>query len=581
MAMIGVGLFVVDRYLIEQAPPPTIDAPARISGALPVIAVLPFEVIGSEDAGTLASGLHHDLLTRMSKLRVFSVISRTSMLDYADTTKNMRQIGQELGAGYIIEGGVQLVGDRVRINAQLIDATLDEHLWAETYDHELTATDLFQIQAELAVAIAEQLELALAESDRGLIAVRPTESTEAYAAYLRGLAVDADLNIPDHEAAPATYAAMREALSYDPEFVQAWLAIVELSSVAIVAWDTREGAFAAINEALAEVRRLAPGSYEETLAEVYDQYYLQRNYDAALLAIEELERRGPIGTEGLRMKAYALRRDGRLEEAFQVLLQASRLDPRSLDPLGAQVYMAIWLRDCAAAGRSAAAALALAPDALYPRSWAAHYELQCNADGARAMELIEEWIGIDDGVLWLARLAAGIQRDYDRVLELLSMQEEHAFWWGDPLVDRAVRAGVLRIIGRDEEAHALLDSVQEEVDQHGPSSYEGLESDYAQLRVRIAAARGDHEAVRIWVGELSALMGDPEEADLLSRNNYYRELAFTYAEAGMVDEAVDSLERFYETPNDMTFRFVEAHPVFDSIRDHPGYAELRARYGED
>ena len=140
MAMIAVGLIAVDRFLIQDdAAPPPRDGP-------PVIAVLPFEVVGSSEGASLAEGLHHDLLTRLSKLHAFAVISRTSMLEYRGASRNMREIGKELGADFVIEGGVQFAGNRVRVNMQLVDTAFDEHRWADTYDRELTATDLFAIQ---------------------------------------------------------------------------------------------------------------------------------------------------------------------------------------------------------------------------------------------------------------------------------------------------------------------------------------------------------------------------------------------------------------------------------------------------
>ena len=143
-----------------------------------VVAVLPFKASGSDDGGFLAAGLHDDLLTLLAKLGAYQVISRTSMMDYAGTTKNMRQIGEELRAGYILEGGVQARGGRVRINAQLIDAARDEHLWAETYDRELTAVDLFDIQAELARSIAEALHTTLSPEDEAVVYEVPTENLE-------------------------------------------------------------------------------------------------------------------------------------------------------------------------------------------------------------------------------------------------------------------------------------------------------------------------------------------------------------------------------------------------------------------
>jgi TolB-like protein len=172
----------VNRRAAASAEEDMTNGASRVNSddAVPVVAVLPFKASGSDDGGFLAAGLHDDLLTRLAKLDAYRVISRTSMMEYADTTKNMRQIGQELGAGYILEGGVQALSGRVRINAQLISAVADEHLWAEIYDRELTPENLFDVQAELALAIASELHTELSPSDQALVKQIPTRNMAAY-----------------------------------------------------------------------------------------------------------------------------------------------------------------------------------------------------------------------------------------------------------------------------------------------------------------------------------------------------------------------------------------------------------------
>ena len=104
-----------------------------------------------------ADGIHDDLLTNLTHIAALKVISRTSVMNYRDTTKNLGQIADELGVATVLEGAVQRAGNMVRINVQLIDANTDEHLWAEIYDRQLTATNIFEIQSEMATAIAGAL----------------------------------------------------------------------------------------------------------------------------------------------------------------------------------------------------------------------------------------------------------------------------------------------------------------------------------------------------------------------------------------------------------------------------------------
>ena len=131
------------------------------------IAVLPFSSLSADSDNELfADGIHDDLLTKLANISALKVISRTSVMEYRNTTKNLREIGGELGVGTVLEGAVQRAGDSVRINAQLIDAETDEHIWAKTYDRQLSAQNIFAIQSEISEAIASALEATLTEEDR-------------------------------------------------------------------------------------------------------------------------------------------------------------------------------------------------------------------------------------------------------------------------------------------------------------------------------------------------------------------------------------------------------------------------------
>ena len=131
------------------------------------IAVLPFRSRSMDPENVLfADGIHDDLLTRLANIGALKVISRTSVMEYRDTTKNLRQIGDELGVGTILEGAVQRVGDNVRITAQLIDAETDEHLWAKAYDRQLSMQNIFAIQSEISEEITGALKATLTTQSR-------------------------------------------------------------------------------------------------------------------------------------------------------------------------------------------------------------------------------------------------------------------------------------------------------------------------------------------------------------------------------------------------------------------------------
>src|SRR5205814_4447253 len=161
------------------------------SGATPApaksIAVLPFENLSEEKANEyFAAGIQDEILTRLAAVRDLKVISRTSTAKYKSKPDNLKKVAQELGVSTILEGSVQKAGDKVRVNVQLIKAASDSHLWAETFDRKLT--DIFSVESEVAKAIADRLQAKLTGAEEQVIAGKPTDNTEAYDAYLRGLA---------------------------------------------------------------------------------------------------------------------------------------------------------------------------------------------------------------------------------------------------------------------------------------------------------------------------------------------------------------------------------------------------------
>lgn len=183
------------------------------------IAVLPFRSLGqTEQTGYFSDGVHDDLLTTLANISKLKVISRTSVLQYRDTEKNLRQIGQELGAANILEGGVQHVGDQVRINVQLINAETDEHIWAEKYDRAMTVENLFAIQSEIAETIAQALAVTLSAKERTRIHDNRTDNLQAFEAYNRGKQNFVHQTFDSLRKAESDF---REAIELDPDYLLA------------------------------------------------------------------------------------------------------------------------------------------------------------------------------------------------------------------------------------------------------------------------------------------------------------------------------------------------------------------------
>jgi TolB-like protein/Tfp pilus assembly protein PilF len=181
---VAVAYFLLDKFVWLGEEPPT---DAAVTAQRKSIAVLPFANRSDNPEDVFfVDGFHDDVLTQISKISALTVISRTSVMEYRDTTKNLKTIGDELGAATILEGGVQRAGDQIRINVQLIDTGTDEHLWADTYDRALTAGNIFAIQSEIATAIAGELRAILSPEEQAQLAKVPTENLAALEAYFHG-----------------------------------------------------------------------------------------------------------------------------------------------------------------------------------------------------------------------------------------------------------------------------------------------------------------------------------------------------------------------------------------------------------
>ena len=197
------------------------DAPeAAAPTEPPSVAVLPFTSRSADpDNQFFADGIHDDLLTRLADIESLRVISRTSVNEYRDTTKNLRDIGTELDVTTIVEGAVQRSGNQVRITVQLIDAATDEHLWANSYDRELTTQNLFAIQSEISTQIATALRAALTAEEEVRLAAMPTKSLEALSYYTAGRN---NLYLRRFDTLQEARRQFERAIEADPEYAQAY-----------------------------------------------------------------------------------------------------------------------------------------------------------------------------------------------------------------------------------------------------------------------------------------------------------------------------------------------------------------------
>jgi TolB-like protein len=291
------------------------------------IAVLPFtDMSGDESNKPFTLGIHDDVLTHVSKISDIKVISRTSVARL-DTGLSVPEIGMLLGVATVLESGVQRIGNRVRINAQLIDAATDQHLWAETFDRELTTQNIFEIQSEIAAAITAELRATLSPQDQANLSKMPTPSLQAYEAYLLG---KQRMTIRTRDELLSAIDYFEKALEFDSQYA---LAFVGLANANLLlnnyGYLPLEDALAVADSALESALQL-----DDELGAAYASIGLsqvqQGNISAAAEAFQRAIKLAP--NDAMAYHWYGdmlLTRSARPEEALPLLQRARELDPLS------------------------------------------------------------------------------------------------------------------------------------------------------------------------------------------------------------------------------------------------------------
>src|SRR5437867_5886161 len=327
------------------------------------IAVLPFENLSDEKENAyFADGIQDDVLTNLSKIGDLKVISRTSVMPYRGKASNVREIGKALGVGSILEGSVRRIGNRVRVNVQLINAENDEHMWAEDYDRELT--DVFAIQTDLAQKITGELQAKLSPAEKAQMERKPTENGEAYLAFVQ--AQNLQCAVEDFDKLKQSEQLYERAVQLDPNFALALARSSLLQSWIVHTFDRtserREKARTLAERAL----RLQPDLAEAHLAVGSSYYYGDNNYDAALRECEIAQRGLPNESEAYLAIGAIQRRQGKWAESTANLDKAVSLNPKDIWPLQNLTFNYQMLRDYEKANKTIDRAIALDPTALGP-----------------------------------------------------------------------------------------------------------------------------------------------------------------------------------------------------------------------
>src|SRR6201993_3911541 len=325
------------------------------------IAVLPFENLSDDKENAyFADGIQDDLLTNLSKIGDLKVISRTSVMPYRGKASNLREIGKALSVGSILEGSVRRVGNRVRVNVQLINAENDEHIWAEDYDRELT--DVFAIQTDLAQKIATELRAKLSPSEKAQIEHKPTENGEAYLAFVQAHNLSGALE--DFEKLKQSEQLYQRAIELDPNFALAIARYSQLESLILHLFERTPERREKAQTLAARALQLQPDLPEAHLARGFSYYYGDNNYDAALKEFENAQRGLPNESEVYLSIGAIQRRQGKWAESTANLEKATSLNPKDTWPLQNLAMNYQMLRNFDAANKTVDRALQINPAGL-------------------------------------------------------------------------------------------------------------------------------------------------------------------------------------------------------------------------
>ncbi|MGI9625648.1 MAG: tetratricopeptide repeat protein [Longimicrobiales bacterium] len=544
--------------------------------APPAIAVLPFEnrSAAGEDAAFFADGLHDEILTLLSKINGLRVTSRTSVEEYRSINRNIRDIAGDLGVDHVVEGGVQRAGDRVRINIQLIDASTDEHRWAETYEETFTVANIFAIQADVARQITRALEAEISPAQQVAIEEPPTTDEEAYDFYLRGLAYERGrLSMADTR---LNHQMMERALELDPNFV---LASVQLAQSKIrlhfLGSDRSGELLTESRQILDEVVRDHPDLPEAHFAEAYYYYAGYKDYPRALEAYGRVRELAPGAFDIDFRVASVLRRQGRWEESLEHFNRSIEANPRSANHYHNAGVTLVAMRRFEEARDAFEVALGLLPDfATAARFYAlTMIELE-GLQGARTvMENPPASIATDPELVQLMVQVEQWDGDQRRALQHAELLPEELNLSQASIIPAGLlRSYSQRLLGDEQGAQAVLSRsarALEELLEVQPRDDRAM----GALAVVYAEMGRYEEAIEL---ALQGVENMPVTLDALIGPYRVAELATVYARAGRTDEAIDQLEYLLGIPGTLTRALLSRDPAWDPLRGTPRFAALLA-----
>ena len=537
------------------------------------VAVLPFENLSTDEQDNLfAGGVHREVLAHLAKLSDLKVISRASVMRYpTGGERNIKQIAQDLGITYVVEGSVQRAGNRVHVTAQLIDTQTDSNVWSETYDGE--GADVIDFQTHIAQSISNQLGTKLSPRESADLTAKPTKDLAAYENYIKGQALMNMGSLPGEREKYAednkrAVGLLEQAVARDPQFAAAYSALAEANIQLYLGSSNPNSEYRPRAEAaLKQAQRLAPDAGETLYAEARVVYYGHHNFEKALAILEQAAKLLPNDADISSTRGLLYRRFGRWQEAFAQFVRARELDPQELFPYinaGGAAYALRWWTELDPITEQILKR--------FPRrtkylrvAMAENRQSRGDLDAADAQLAsvnpdIETAFGpLFDRALW--------KRDYQEARRLLN--EAAKYPRSDLELERWTKEIQLVFVTREPpstEAAAQAESrLEEQANQE-----ETPEVSMALTAVKMILGKKE-EAVRL--AEVS-LEKNPLSKDAITNSPRLSWLPYIYVFAGDQERAITTLANAVHVPNVIWYGPMKYNPVMDGLRKDPRFEAI-------
>ena len=597
VAVITVAAFALGGYLLSRRSAPVASS-SSVSSPIPVatpamapvtapaatseksIAVLPFENLSDDKQNAFfTDGVQDEILTDLAKVADLKVISRSSVMQYkSGVARDLRKIGQELGVAHLLEGSVQRVANRVRVNAQLIDARNDAHLWAQTYDRDLA--DVFAIQSDIANAIAEQLQAKLSPAEKTAIEQRPTNDVAAFDLYSRAknLTLTTAFSAIAAKNLDEAISLLNQALQRDPSFFLAQCDLARAhDQLYALGLDHTPARLATAGAAVEAAIRLRPEAGESHLVRAQHLYYGYRDYDGALKELELARQTLPNSAEILELTGYILRRRGKSAEGLQFIQRALDVDPRNFYTLGQIAISYGYLRRYAEETAVLDRALAVKPDDVETRAAREEIELDWKADTRPLHRIIDQIRTQNPGAVqniadvWV--LCAFAERDPAGLASALRALGNNA--WGDNATRLNVPFGealLARLQHDEEKARAAFTRAREE-QQKLVQADPNFAPPICILGLIDAGLGRKKEALEEAQRALDLL---PVTKDLSNGTDMLHYGAIVAAWAGEKDLACERLSAAVSHPSVLSYGRLKLLPWWDPLRGDPRFQKIVA-----